>query len=443
MECELVFRGGKVFTGKKFEAKYLGISKGKIAAIGKGLKGKQTIACKGRLVLPGAMDMHVHLRDFNESNREDWASGTRAAVHGGVSCVFDMPNNKGFPMDTVARLHQKERRALTKSLADFGLYALIDRVSLPHIKTLAPVCVGFKLYMSESVNTTWYLSDADMEAAFKAVAKTKKMLVVHAEDRETNDRFKERVGKRNDALAHYDSRPNLSEAIAVHKALAWAKKHGTKLHLTHVSTTEALPLIALAKKRGVDVTADCSFTHLLFGLDDHAKKKHLLKVNPPVRTEADREALWIALRKGVIDFIASDHAPHPRKEKFGKAAAGVPSGLPWLDFFLPRLYKLCKDRKIPFEQALPWVTERPAKRFKVKGKGRLAKGLDADVVVFNPGKPVRVTEKAMFSKSKWHACEGEKLPGSVERTFIRGIPVFDGAQGCLDRDFEARRVKTA
>ena len=112
MECELILRHGIVFTGRKFEAKDVGIRRGKIAAIGKGLKGRKEIDCRGRLVLPAALDAHVHVRDFNEAYKEDWKSASRAAAHGGVSCLFDMPNNKGFAIDTLQRLRQKEKRAL-------------------------------------------------------------------------------------------------------------------------------------------------------------------------------------------------------------------------------------------------------------------------------------------------------------------------------------------
>src|SRR3989338_5578211 len=114
MECELILRHGIVFTGRKFEAKDVGIRRGKIAAIGKGLKGRKEIDCRGRLVLPAALDAHVHVRDFNEAYKDDWKSASRAAAHGGVSCLFDMPNNKGFAIDTLQRLRQKEKRALNE-----------------------------------------------------------------------------------------------------------------------------------------------------------------------------------------------------------------------------------------------------------------------------------------------------------------------------------------
>ncbi len=441
MECDLVLKAGKVFTGRGFERLDVGIKGGKIVALGKagkGLKGRQTIGCLGRLVLPAALDAHVHVRDFREARKEDWGSASRAAAHGGVGCLFDMPNNKGMVIDSVEKLRRKEKRALAKSQVDFGLYAAITPASVNSLKALAKQCVGFKLYMAESTNSRG-MSDALMEKAFKAVAKTGRVLVVHAEDAETNARYAALAGGRMDAYAHYDSRPNLSEALAVHKALSLAKKFGTKLHLTHVSTHEALPLIALAKKRKVDVTADCSFTHLTFGLGDHDRHGHALKVNPPVRTEADREALWIALHKGVIDFIASDHAPHTKKEKTGKGRE-VPSGLPWLDYFLPRLLKLAGLRMVPIEEALAWVTWKPAKRFGVQGKGKIAKGFDADLVVYDLGKAQRVTGKAMFSKSKWHPLEGEKLAGTVEKTLIRGCVVFDDGKRA-GKGFKARKVR--
>ena len=440
MECELILRHGIVFTGRKFEAKDVGIRRGKIAAIGKGLKGRKEIDCRGRLVLPAALDAHVHVRDFNEAYKEDWKSASRAAAHGGVSCLFDMPNNKGFAIDTLQRLRQKEKRALNVSLADFGLYALVDEASLKNLKALAKEAVGFKLYMAGSTNAEGLKGEDFLERVFRAAARTGKVLVVHAEDVGTNERFTRHARGREDALAHYDSRPNLSEAIAVHRALQLAKKYKTKLHVTHVSTHEALPLIELAKAGGVNVTADCSFTHLVFGLGDHEKKGQLLKVNPPVRTEADREALWIALDNGTIDFIASDHAPHTRKEKGGRAE-DVPSGLPWLDHFLPALYKLAKERRIPLKEALPWVTERPAARFKVRGKGRIAKGFDADVVVFNPHKAERVSAKGLFSKCRWSPLEGVKLPGTVEKTLIRGTLVFDKGKA-LGKGFKPLKVKT-
>ncbi|HIH16582.1 MAG TPA: dihydroorotase family protein [Candidatus Diapherotrites archaeon] len=439
MECEVVLKGGRVFTGKKFEAVNVGVSKGRITAVGKGVRGKKSIDCRGRWVLPAALDVHVHARDFKEAAKETWRSASSAAAHGGVGCFFDMPNNQGFAMNSLARLRQKESRALRDSLVDFGLYAALDEASVENARALAKDCVGFKLYMAESTNARGAKGQEFLERAFQAVAKTGKILVVHAEDPETIERFARHAGKRTDPYAHYDARPNLSEAVAVHKALSLAERFGTRLHVTHVSTHEALPLIALAKKKKVDVSADCSFTHLTFSLSDHERHAHCIKVNPPARTEADREALWIALRKGVIDFIASDHAPHPKKEKLGPKGKNVPSGLPWLDFFLPRLLALAKKRKVPVEEALAWVTEKPAKRFKVKDKGRIARGFDADLVVFDPRAGSRVTAKAMHSKSKWHPLEGEKLPGKVETTLIRGCVVFDKGKP-LRRGFKARRV---
>ncbi len=389
-----ILKGAEVFFEGRLQRVDIAFYEEGIQRIGRDLNiVGEIIDCEGLVVLPGMIDVHVHFRDFNESHREDWQTGGRAAVSGGVTTVLEMPNNDP-PAVTTEILREKRRRA-EGSPVDFGLYGGITPDNIRHISELARDVVAFKLYMGETTGGLIIARRSLQKKVFQRVAETRKVLAVHTQ----------RLGS--------------PEAADVEIALDLAVSTGVKLHLCHLRTQEGVELAYEAKSDGVDVTLETCPHYLCFTARDLEEKGALLKVNPPLASPEDREYLWEALNQGLIDILASDHAPHTLGEKsqpFEKA----PYGLPGVETTLPLMLDAVHRNRLTLARLVEVFAENPAERFRLTRKGKIAKGHQADLVIVDLDKRARVERKKLITKCGWSPYEGFELVGWPVRTFVRG-----------------------
>jgi dihydroorotase len=370
----------------------------KIRAIGRDLEGEQRIDCSGKLVLPGVIDVHVHARDLKQSQKEDWASLGRAALSGGVTTVFAMPNTDP-PLDTVERVRDY-RRCAQASLVNAKIYGAITPENYKNLDKLAPYVEAFKLYLGETTGQL-IVSDKKLHREiFSCVAHTEKILAVHAQ----------RGGDPQDVTRH--------EADDICYVLDVAAAYETKLHLAHVTTQRAVEAILEAKKSQMDVSFETCPHYLFFTAKDRESKGAWLKMNPPLAAEEDREFLWWALGEGLIDIVATDHAPHTMEEKsvgYERALAGVPG----VEFLLPLFFDAVNADRISLARLIAVCCRNPAKRFGLS-KGEIAVGLDADLVVVDPDSKKTITREAVQSKCGWSPYEGMALRGWPVMAVVRG-----------------------
>lgn len=405
-EVEIVIQG-RCYVGGKLDSCAIGISKGRIVRIAKSIDGDEVFDFGSKLVLPGATDAHVHMREPGMTDKEDFASGSLAALHGGVTCVLDMPNTRPSTT-TVAALDEKRRLASSKSLTDFGLFAGVQPgVDIPGLSKRA---VGFKLYMGGTTGDLLAHPLSTVQREIAAVASTGKVLAVHAED--------ESIRRKNveESLDdHLKNRGNECETSAVRKIVDAAS--GCRLHICHVSAKETIPLISAAAK----VTSEITPHHLL--LDRSARLGTYGKVNPPLRKREDRQALFQALKGGAFDVIASDHAPHTIDEK-SEDFDYAPCGMPGVETMLPLLLHLVRDRHLALGSVISRVCERPAEIHGLR-KGRIEVGYDADLAVFDLMAGSEIKADRLLTKCGWTAFEGMSaiFPKAV---FVRGEQMMEG-----------------
>ncbi len=416
-----ILKGATVFTDNILKKRDIGIAGEKIAKIEKNLNGDE-IDCTGLLILPGAIDIHVHFRDFSEKHKEDWYSGSRAAAKGGTTTVLDMVNNSS-PVTTYERLVKKKRLA-KKSIINYGLYFGLGHENLDSLDKVAKKVCGFKLHMCKTTGDLLLTDPALQKKAFEAVKKTKKTIVIHAEDQKTLDNAANIHRKRTDHLAHADSRPRLAESKAVSYAITCAKQSGAKTHLTHISTRLALTRIRKAKQTGIDLTCDTTPTYMYFTRDNLEKMGAYCKMNPPVRTKEDLDSVWESVKYGIIDIISTDHAPHTIEEKNNDFKT-APAGIPGVEMRLPLLLDAVNNNRLTLETLVKTCCTNPAKRFNLKGRGEIKTGNYADLVAVNMDLRKEVTRQDQVTKCGWSPYEGMSLKGWPIKTFVNGNLVYN------------------
>lgn len=417
MNFDLILRNAKLAGENDFVSADIGIKDGKIAQIGS-VSGKAKIEkdLKGLIVLPGLIDMHVHFRDPGFPQKEDFASGSRAAAVGGVTTVIDMPNTNP-PTLTCAALEQKREIANAKSCVNFGFYMGLAKDNLDEIAR-AKNLVGVKVYMG---STTGNLLIEDLNIIEKLFAMNK-FMIVHAEDESIIRANTAEYADSTDPSVHSLIRAPEAAREAAKTILHLAKKCNGQVHITHVSTAGEVE--QLRKFASPKVSADTAPHYLFFTQADYAAKGTFVKMNPPIRTKEDQRALWEALRDGTIQVVATDHAPHTKEEK-SKPYKEAPSGVPGVETLLPLLLDAVNHGELTLRDVVKLTSENPAKLLHLKGKGSLAVGADADFTIVDMNKEQKVGEHGYFSKSGWSPFEGRNLKGWPIMTFVGGRVVFE------------------
>jgi dihydroorotase len=414
---------GNALLSRRIVQCEIGISEGRLARIGRNIgEAERTFVFKKEVMLPGVIDIHAHFREPGATYKEDWESGSKAAAHGGVTLVFDMPNTMP-PTTTLQRVEEKKKIADSKCVIDYRICGGVRKGNIHELAGMAPAVGAFgEIFMCESFGEL-QISKAELFDAYREIAKTGKVAITHAEDADINEYFKERLKKRGDPTIHLEARPPLSEAVAVATSLYLAKDAGVKLHLTHLSTKESLMLVRGMKRR-MDVTCDVTPHHLFLTEENMKELGNFGKMNPPLRSREDQDALWKGIARGVVDIVASDHAPHTKEEK-KKPYWEVPAGVPGIETMLPLMLTAVRRRWISLYQLTKVLCINPAKRMGLyPQKGVLAQGSDADLVVVDLNKKQEIRAKNLHSKCGWTPFEGFKTVGTPIMTISRGRIVY-------------------
>jgi dihydroorotase len=405
---------GKIYINGTFEPCCLGIKDGKIVEIKKILKSDDHISFGSKLILPTGIDMHVHFRDPGFTQKEDFISGSKAAVFGGISTVFDMPNTEP-QTTTLEAIKEKKNLAKKKSFVDFGLYAAITDENINSLKELATHCNGFKLFLGASTHAS-HLNEQNIQTALAQAAQTGKITLVHAESESCLKRY---ACVEHNLKDHLQSRPSECEVGAIKTILNQSKQLTTPIHFCHLSSLEGFELL---RKRLQHISVGITPHHLFFDSESTIEKQSFLKVNPPIRSGFDRETLWYGVKNHFIDVIESDHAPHTLEEKetdFEKA----PSGVPGVETMYPLLLGEVKKDVISFKQCISLLCEKPAQLLNIP-KGKIEVGKDADFIVIDFKKLVPIKAENMHSKCGWTPYED--FPALFPmHVFIRGEQIIE------------------
>ncbi|MEW5790564.1 MAG: dihydroorotase [Pseudomonadota bacterium] len=391
---------------------------GRIAAIDRSLQvpADEVVEADGHLLLPGVMDPQVHFREPGKEYKEDLGSGSRAAAKGGVTSFLEMPNTDPSTTNQAA-LDDKLARAAEKSVVNYGFFIGATPDNLEALQSVQGAC-GVKIFMGASTGSLLVNREEDLDRIF---ANVPKLIAVHAEDEARIQARKAELAHLCDPATHSQIRDNEAALLATKLALGLAKRYRRRLHVLHLSTKEEVALLAADKPSYV--SAEAIPNHLFLNTDAYAKRGTLVQMNPPIRSEADRLALWQGLRSGTIDCIATDHAPHTLEEKalgFPKA----PSGMPGVETSLPLMLTAMRDGHCTLAELQRWMCFNPARLYGVPNKGRIEIGWDADLVLVDMLQVRPVKNDEMFTKVRWSPFDGWELSGWPLYTVVGGQVVF-------------------
>lgn len=429
----ILIKGGKVVTPELIVEADLLIEEGKVTHIGniQNFEAEETIDARGKLVFPGAVDEHVHMREPGLTYKDDFYNGTRAAAAGGVTTIIEMPNTIP-PVDSPERVKEKVEILKEKAFVDFAIYGVLHDSNVESFKEIINAgAVGFKVFMGE---VTGNMPQPSLKAIYRMLelsAETGVTIAFHAEEKELTDYFTERVKKsgRKDALAHMDSRPPITEELAVLKLFELSKRIGGKVLIVHISSKGVLDIIAKAKAMGMNFFGETCPHYLYFSSEDYAKYGSLLKVNPPIRGESDRGALLDAVTKGIISTVGSDHAPHAENEKITENIWDAKAGIIGVQTLFPSILSLALNGFIPIEKVPLVLSRNPAKMFGIwPKKGEIAVGSDGDLVIVDPKAETIIKKEDLISKSPLSPFIGLKFKGKIEKTILRGKVIFEDGE---------------
>jgi dihydroorotase len=399
-----------------------------------GERGREEVDATDLLVLPGGVDAHVHSRDPGFPEKEDFASLTAAAAAGGITTVVDMPNTVPA-VENAAVLHEKVDAVSGRAVVDFGLWGLLGEASRPEqvAELLEAGAVGLKAYLGYAVRRsnrqvvyTVELGDPDLEPPpdygtlarlAPDLARHRAPLAVHAEDPGILRAFLRPVRTYSDLLA---SRPALAEAVAVAALGVISQRTGVEVHVVHLSSAVGLAAARDANRAGARLTLETCPQYLWLAEDDAARLGTTIKMYPPVRTAADRAALQEALRSGVIERVATDHAPHADAEKLDCSLADAAPGSPGVETLYVSSLELAR-RQGDVAAAARWVSERPARSLGLHPrKGVIEPGADADLVLADPRAETVVTPDRMHSRQRHGALDGQRFGFAIRAVYSRG-----------------------
>lgn len=420
MIFDLILKNAKIVTPSGIQEGDLGISGGKIAKIGAiSEKGAVERDCTGLFILPGAIDMHVHFRDPGFIEKEDFHTGSCAAAAGGITTVIDMPNTAP-PTLTCESLAEKRAIAAEKSVVNYGFYMALSENNLDEI-VRAQNIAGVKLFLG---STTGNLL-VQKEAAIEKLLRLGKFVITHAEDENIIQANAVQYEGAVDPKVHSLIRSPQAAYESVKFILHLAKKHGARIHITHASTAGEVE--QLRKFKGPDVSADCTTHHLYLTDAAYKERGNFVKMNPPLRSEEDRQELWKALKDGTIQAVATDHAPHTKAEK-QQPYLKAPSGVPGEETLLPLLLNSVNRGDLNLSDVCRLVCENPAKLLNIANKGKIQEGFDADLTIVDMNLTQEVGARGYFTKCGWSPFAGWKLQGWPVTTIVGGQVVFDNGK---------------
>ena len=421
---DLLLTGGRLFDS----GVNIGVKSGKISYIG---NGRPKADCEydlgGLIVLPGMIDPHVHMRDLAQSDKEDWLSGSKAALAGGVTSLIDMPNTQP-PSNDLKSLNIKIEAA-RKSLVNYGFHAGVSPGSLQDLdnilKNKLQVIAGVKVFLAETSSNEVIESVESVEEILKiAAAYSRPVLFHHELFSSLRDNALKYQDERYNNISFHDSiRSRSCEEDGIELIIRASENTKASVYVCHVSTRSGFEMIIEAGKRGVNIFAEATPHHLFLNYNVSQKAGNFAKINPPLRSEADRSFLYNALKSDLFDIIGSDHAPHQIELK-QKTYKEAPSGFPGLETSLPLLIDRVLDGDLSFEQVASLTAEAPADYFGIRDRGYLREGYFADFVIVDPEKNWKVDPDEFFTKAHYSPFRDKVLKGKIVQTWVNGRQAY-------------------
>jgi len=428
-DMDLVIRARRMITPDGERAGAVGIRDGVIVAVDSSLDGARVIdLAADEVLLPGLVDTHVHVNDPGRTEWEGFATATRAAAAGGVTTIVDMPLNNVPPTVDVPALDLKRATAFGRTYVDVGFWggAVPDNAAnLPGLHEAG--VFGFKCFLLHSgVDEFGHLSPDELDAALRVLRDLDGLMIVHAEDPGTIDAAPDPDGR--GYAGFLASRPPAAENTAIATVIELARRTGARVHVLHLSSAEALPMIAAARRDGVAITAETCPHYLTLTAEEIADGATEFKCCPPIRGAANQDLLWQGLADGVLDCVVSDHSPCTVELKrfdtgdFGQAWGGIAG----LQLGLPAVWTAARRRGVPLTDVVRWMSAAPAALVGLKDKGAIAVGRDADLCVLAPDEEFTVDVANLFHRNAVSAYHDRRLTGVVRRTWLRGREIVGG-----------------
>lgn len=422
---DLLLKGGTVFTPNGPVECDVAVSGGRIAALGsfEPHSAKEVHDVKGLTVLPGVIDSQVHFREPGLEHKEDLESGTRAAALGGVTALFEMPNTNPSTL-TAEALNDKLARAEGRAWTDFAFYMGSAEENADKLAELEMLqgCSGVKVFMGSSTGS---LLVEDDDSLRRVLASGRRRVAVHAED---EARLRERLSvieEGSGSEMHPVWRDVETAVRATKRLMALSRETGRRVHVLHITTGDEVALLAEQKEL---VTCEVTPQHLTLSAPEcYERLGALAQMNPPIRDAEHREALWEGVRQGVFDVLGSDHAPHTREEKEGTYPR-IPSGMPGVQTLLPLMLDHVNAGRLTLQRLVDMTSAGPQRIFAIAGKGRIARGYDADFTVVDMDRVETIESKWLASKCGWSPFEGMKVKGWPVMTIIRGETVMQDGE---------------
>jgi dihydroorotase len=381
---------------------------------------EQTIDCKNLTILPGVIDSQVHFREPGLEGKETLASGMLAAVSGGVTSIFEMPNTNPLTI-TPETIEDKLNRASKEAWSDYAFYlggTMRTSKNLPEWERLKGVC-GIKIFMGASTGDLMTATDEEVESV---VSNGGRVIAVHAEDQMIMmNNFESILGSSKDVAMHCKWRSPESCLSATTRVVNLARKHKRRVHILHITTREEMEF--LSKNKDV-ASVELLANHLTLNAPEcYENLGTLAQQNPPIREKHHQEALWNALNNNIVDIIASDHAPHTLEEKSAPYPKS-PSGTPGVQTLVPIMLNHVNNGKLSLSKLVSLWSYGPERIHKISGKGRIEQSYDADFTIVDMNKEMIITNDQQRSKSKWTPYDGMKVKGWPTHTIVRGNVVM-------------------
>mgnify|MGYP001448591076 FL=1 len=415
----LIIKNGSCYIGGKLVNTDITVSEGKIKSIGKAdLNNHKVYDAENKIVLPGIIDTQVHFREPGSTDAEDLESGSRAAVLGGVTSLFEMPNTNP-PTANLVEFEKKLQAAKNRMHSNYAFYFGATPTNTDQLAQLKSVegCCGVKLFAGSSTGNLLVDKESDIE---KVISSSDRVVSIHSED-EDIIKLRKKFIRKGDVHSHHEWRNVECAMSSTRRVVKIAERYNKKIHVLHVTTKEEVDFLAMHKK---NVTFETTPQHLtLYAPDCYVKLGNYAQMNPPLRGKEHYDRLWTAIKNNIVDVLGSDHAPHLKVNK-DKEYPNSPSGMPGVQTIFPVMIDHVNNGKLTLNQLISLMCENPCRIFGIKNKGFIKEGYDADFTIVDMKKEVTIKNEMIASKCGWTPFHNYKVKGFPVGTIINGILVM-------------------
>jgi dihydroorotase len=423
----LIIKNGSCYINGKLTKTDIGLSGGKIKKIGKiELNSSKVYDATDKVILPGIIDTQVHFREPGSTDAEDLESGSRAAVLGGVTSLFEMPNTNP-PTANLVEFDKKLKAAKNRMHSNYAFYFGATPDNTDQLADLKNVegCCGVKLFAGSSTGNLLVDKEADIE---KVISSSNRIVSIHSED-EDIIKLRKKFIKKGDVHSHPEWRNVECAMSSTRRVVKIAERYNKKIHVLHVTTKDEVDFLAMHKK---NVTFETTPQHLtLYAPDCYDKLGTYAQMNPPLRTKEHYDRLWLAIKNNIVDVLGSDHAPHLKENK-NKVYPETPSGMPGVQTIFPVMLDHVNSGKLSLEQLINLMCENPCRIFGIKNKGYIKEGFDADLTIADMNKEVVIKDEMIASKCGWTPFNNYKVKGFPVGTIVNGNLVMSDGKVVLE-----------